>query len=264
MSKHQYIRKPGTAGFVRCGKHRLLYASLALCVFSVSLTGLAQRVDGESVAQVRNRAKAAAEAMRAGDTLLRGGHIAGACKAYRKTLDLLPSWWLPHLALVRCGRLLGESPASLLEHARYAARARPKIPATHLQLALTLEETGKTREAIDALKAALTLRPDFFEAGYRLGMLYAKHGKHTEAIQHLNDTIMAYPGHVVSLNTLAELHLRKGHVDAALSTLRQLLLHSHYPSQVMGRIGSVLRQHGRTAELSKLQSEWRRRFVSRK
>ncbi len=264
MSKHQYIRKTGTAGVVRCSKYSLLCVSLGLCVFSVSLTGLAQRVNGESVTQVRSRAKSAAEAMRSGDELLRGGHIADACKAYRKSLDLLSSWWLPHLALVRCGRMLGESPAALLEHARYAARARPKIPATHLQLALTLEETGKAHEAIDALKAALTLRPDFFEASFRLGMLYAKHGKHTEAIQHLNNTILAYPGHVVSLNTLADLHLRKGHIDAALSTLRQLLLHSHYPRQIMGRIGNVLRQNGRIADLSKLRSEWHRRFGSKK
>ena len=214
----------------------------------------------DPVVEIKNRAREAAEQMREGDALLKAGDIAGACSAYAATLERLPSWWLPHLALVRCGRLLGRPASSLLHHARFAAEARPRIPATHLQLGLTLEELGQRDAAMAAYEAALKLRQDFFQARYRLGLLHREKGNSVDAIRHLNEVIKMYPGHMVALSLLAELHETKGHIDASLNTLKRMLLYSHHPRTVLSRIGRLLSHAGRSKELRDLKAEWRARF----
>lgn len=215
----------------------------------------------DAVVDVRNRAREASKSMRAGDVKLEAGDVAGACQDYTRTLELLPSWWLPHLALVRCGRLLGYPAKTLLDHAMFAADARPRIPATHLQLGLTLEELGRFDEAIAAYEAALVLRKDFFQARYRLGMLKRDSGEDIDAIRHLNAVITMYPGHIVALSTLATLHGKRGHVDAALATLQRLLTFSHHPRAVMGRIGRLLKNAGREQDLKRLREHWKKRFL---
>ena len=69
-----------------------------------------------------------------------------------------------------------------------------------------------------------------------------------------------YPGHIVALSTLATLHGKRGHVDAALATLQRLLTFSHHPRAVMGRIGGLLKNAGREQDLKRLRGHWRKRF----
>jgi tetratricopeptide (TPR) repeat protein len=232
-------------------------AVLLLAISFVFSHPVAAEVPADSIVEVKNRARSAAEQMRAGDAKLKLGDISGACDAYARTLELLPSWWLPHLALVRCGRLLGHPSEKLLGHARFAAKARPKIPATHLQLGLTLEELGRRDDAIIAYEASLRLRPDFFQARYRLGLLYGEKGELVDAIRNLNEVIKMFPGHMVALSTLASLHERKGHVEAALNTLKHMLLHTHHPRVVLSRIGRLLSRAGRHQELKRIRAKWR-------
>ena len=246
---------PIRSALVPIGLSVLVLSSLPPKVFAAPPVKPSEDDVGSAVSKVLNRARAAAAQMKSADRLLESGNIASACNGYEATRRLLPSWWLPHLALVRCGRLLGVDSTALLEHATYAVKVRPKIPATHLQLAMTLEDLGRLDAAAAALEAALKLRPDFFQARYRLGLIRAQQGNNESAVHHLNQTLLAYPGHVVALHHLANLHEALGHVDAAANTLTQLLSVSLHPRTVYSRLVRLLARHKRKDELRRLKRQ---------
>ena len=201
---------------------------------------LAQPAD--PVAEVATRAARAAKQMRLGDQLLELGDLKGACEAYRQTTDILSSWWMPRLALVRCGRFTGVPIDELIEHARFAVRARPRIPITHSQLGLVLEEAGRTAEATAAYRAALNVDERMYDVRYRLGMLLAADGKNREAVANLLAVVRRQPHHVVAWRKLARLHETLGQHEHAERALQRLVVESRYPSEAIARL---IRFYGR-------------------
>lgn len=201
---------------------------------------LVQPVD--PVAAVASRAARAAKQMRVGDQLLDLGDLKGACDAYRQTTEILSSWWMPRLALVRCGRFTGVPIDELIQHARFAVRARPKIPITHSQLGLVLEEAGRTAEAMAAYRAALNVDERMVDVRYRLGMLLAADGKNREAAANLLAVVRRQPHHVVAWRKLARIHEVLGQHQEAERALERLVVESRYPSAAIARL---IRFYGR-------------------
>lgn len=191
----------------------------------------------------RDRARLAAEKMRLGDARLRLDDLRGACEAYRETVKLLPSWWMPRLALVRCGRYIGMPRRELIEHARFAVKARPQIPITHLQLGLVLEEAGEGKQAVAAYRAALRAHADLFEARYRLGVLLAEMGNHRAARRHLERVLEARPNYVVARFYLGPLLEKLGDIPAAEATYVELVRVSRNRALALSRLIRFYERH---------------------
>ncbi|MFT5430955.1 MAG: tetratricopeptide (TPR) repeat protein, partial [Myxococcota bacterium] len=204
----------------------------------------------------QDRARLAAEKMRVGDARLRLDDLRGACKAYRETIKLLPTWWMPRLALVRCGRFIGVPSRELIEHARFAVKARPQIPITHLQLGLVLEESGQLKEAIVAYRAALRTHTDLFEARYRLGVLLAELGEHRSARRHLEQVLEARPGYVVARFHLGPLLETLGDLPAAETSYRELVNVSRNRALALSRLARFYQRHKMDREAAQTRREY--------
>ena len=64
---------------------------------------------------------------------------------------------------------------------RHAIRLKPDFAASHALLGKILLETGRTEDAVAALKQAIGLRPDYSPAHYHLANAYRMLGRHAEA-----------------------------------------------------------------------------------
>ncbi|MBT9554806.1 MAG: tetratricopeptide repeat protein [Myxococcales bacterium] len=212
------------------------------------------------VIAVKDRAERALERMQHGDALLKLEDLHGACKAYRESIEVLQSWWVPRLALVRCGRFTGADTGELLEHATFAVKARPEIPMTHLQYALVLDDAGRRADAITEYHEALRLNPQFFEAHYRLGVLYSRDGKAGLARRHLEAVLDAQPGHVVARGLLAELCETEGDIASARRHLEALAETSRYPMQALARLIAFLERNGLKKDAAPLRVRYDRLY----
>jgi len=212
------------------------------------------------VIAVKDRAERALERMQHGDALLKLEDLHGACKAYRECIEILQSWWVPRLALVSCGRFTGADSGELLEHATFAVKARPEIPMTHLQYALVLDDVGRHADAITEYQEALRLNPQFFEAHYRLGVLYSRDGKATLARRHLEAVLDAQPAHVVARGLLAELVEAEGDISAARRHLEALAESSRFPMQALARLIAFLERNGLKKDAAPLRVRYVRLY----
>lgn len=181
--------------------------------------------------------------MREGDALLRAGDLRGACASYQATIELLPTWWMPHLALVRCGRFVGLPLPGLLEHAQFAARARPRIPITHAELGMVLEELGRDSEALTAYRDALTYHPDLVDVQFRLGALLLRLERPREALAHLTAVVMHRPTHVVARRHLARTYEQLGNVEEAEKGYVDLVTRSRFRALALSRLIRFYERH---------------------
>ncbi len=201
----------------------------------------------DPVQRVRNSADVAAKRMRLGDALLRLGDLRGACDAYKETIDLLPTWWMPRLAIVRCGRFVGVPLKELIAHARFAVRARPQIPITHAQLGLVLEEAGATQEAVRAFETALRLNARDFQVRYRLGMLLARLKRPKAARRHLEMVLEQRSGHIVARTHLARIYEQLRMTRKAAAQYVHLAETSRFKALALSRLIRFYQRHGMRA-----------------
>jgi tetratricopeptide (TPR) repeat protein len=120
------------------------------------------------------------------------------------------------------------------------ARAKSQAAADKYQLAKTLEGKGKNVEAIETLRAAIQLPPDFTEAHFSLGVLLARQGEeqYGVALDEFIEVLRLDPKHADARINLSNLFEQGGNLEAAL-----------------GQIHEALRVIGATAELYTLLGE---------
>ncbi len=208
---------------------------------------------------VRNHASRASLWMRKGDRALRKNDIRKACEAYQSAHKALPSWWMPHLAIVRCGRITGISLATLLTHALYARKARPQIALTHLEYGAVLEELGRNQEAARSYEAALRIDVNRHHARQRLGMLLASLGNLKAARRHLENVRRHGFDTIRGQLSLAQIYEKLRMLPKAEAALQDVVKRSRYPSQAMARLIRFYdRQH-----MEEKGDEAKRRFQNR-
>ncbi len=215
------------------------------------------------VAKHRDRAERAMQRMREGDALLEKQDMKGACEAYVDTVELLPTWWMPHLAIVRCGRFTDMSLETLLEHARFAVKARPQLPITHAQLGLVLEEANDPGGASRAYEAALRLDPHRLEVRYRLGLLLARAGQPKRARRHLEKIVEHRPEQVVAWSHLASIYVALGAKRDAERALLVLAERSRFPGLALSRLIRFYAKHGMKKKAARARREYHRRYGPR-
>ncbi len=213
----------------------------------------------DPVAVVRDRVSEAARVMRLGDAKLRLGDLRGACQDYEKTIEVLPYWWMPHLARARCGRFTGVPLKTLIKHAEFAVRARPEIPLTHLQYGLILEEVGDVDAAIAAYQAALRRLTKLPEARYRLGVLLARRKRYKAATRHLEQALQMRPQLVQARWKLVRLYEQLGRLTEAEAEYKELSTRSHNPRFALAQLVRFYDRH----EMKERREQARKRFLTR-
>ncbi len=93
----------------------------------------------------------------------------------------------------------------------------------HYLLGCTLEDLGRTAEALAAYRAALDLDPRHAKAANNLGCLQELLGQLDEAAQSYDMALQADPGLANALHNRANLNKQRGRFDAAEADLRRAL-----------------------------------------
>ena len=209
----------------------------------------------------RKRVAIAKHQMLEGDKRLAADDPRAACRAYEAAIEVLPTWWMPRLAFVNCGRYVGAPTAVLLEHARFAVRARPGLALAHARLGFVLEDAGKIAEARRAYESALRVRAGMFDVRYRLGVMLARQGKSRAARRHLEQVLKSRPDHVVALRYLAGMYEKLGRLAQAEAAYRELEVRSRYPALALARLIRFYQRHRMKAQAAEARDRYLARFT---
>lgn len=139
--------------------------------------------------------------------------------------------------------LLSLAQASIAAVAALEPRADSATAAgEHYRTAHALQQQGKIREAIEALKRAVSLQPDFAEARYALASLWSQHeiSERTGAIDQLLELLRSKPDHVGARALLADLLESGGDLEAAVDQLQQAVHKAPKVAELQVQLGQKL------------------------
>ena len=80
-----------------------------------------------------------------------------------------------------------------VEAYKQAIRIKPDYAEAHYNLGFSYDELGLCREAVEAYKQAIRIKPDYAEAHYNLGVSYGKLGLYREAVEAFKQAIRIKP-----------------------------------------------------------------------
>lgn len=109
----------------------------------------------------------------------------------------------------------------------------------HNNLGLAYDKIGRFDEAIEELKAALNLSPDYVEVHNNLGVTYDKMEMPDEAQNELREAIRMNPGYLEARCNLANIYYESGRHDEALKEFNNVLNIDHILPEAHFGIGLV-------------------------
>jgi len=131
-----------------------------------------------------------------------------------RVLRANPSNAQAHYAL-GLSALFQQRPADALAPLDRAAALAPQDPQYPFVRGMALAGMGQVEEAVEAYRAALRLRPVFFEASANLGNLLERNHRHPEAVEAYEAALRAKPGVPLVLNGLGLCLLALGDLPRA-------------------------------------------------
>jgi tetratricopeptide (TPR) repeat protein len=172
---------------------------------------------------------AAALGHRRGMGALALGDTAAALLHFRAAVSARPSLAGPWISLAE---LLAASADwdRALDAARRGAELAPRHRGAQLVLGRALRETGRSEEALTALRRAWALDPDRPEAPYEIGVLHESAGDLAGAEGHYYRSARE-TNHPPALLALGRLYERTGRVREAATAYRLLLRHGGEPRE---------------------------------
>ena len=118
----------------------------------------------------------------------------------------------------------------------------------HYKLAAALNGLGHLDEAIDQLRIAITVKPDYAQAFYNLATLLQKRGDTEEAIDQFRRALVIDPNHAGAHFNLANALRAVGRVDDAVSHYRRVLQIAPAHARAQNNLALALRSQGRVDE----------------
>ena len=110
----------------------------------------------------------------------------------------------------------------LLAHCRRWTKAEPGNVVAWCFLGATYNILGRHREAVEANREALRVKPDYAEAWYNLGFAYEKLGRDREKIEAYREAVRLKPDHSDAWCNLAIAYAQSGNRSAAMEAVREL------------------------------------------
>jgi predicted O-linked N-acetylglucosamine transferase (SPINDLY family) len=129
-----------------------------------------------------------------------------------------------------------------------AVKTAPDYPRAHLNLASALEHVGRTGDAVDALKMALTLDPTYAPAHYNLGKLHASKLQYDAAERELRSALRLNPAFVDAAIVLASVCEAQGKSDEAEAQLRSAAAYGSGSAGAAHNLGLLLKTQNRLDE----------------
>jgi Flp pilus assembly protein TadD len=109
-----------------------------------------------------------------------------------------------------------------IEAYRQALRLKPDDVNIWLNLGGAYGKLGRYREVVEASRQALRLKPDDADAWINLGIAYGKLGRHREAIAAYREALRFKPDDAQAWNNLAIAYVLSGNRSAALEAVKEL------------------------------------------
>jgi tetratricopeptide (TPR) repeat protein len=135
-----------------------------------------------------------------------------------------------------------------IEHLREALRLKPDYARAHYNLGNALARLGKTEEAIEHYRQALRWQPDFVDAHNKLGLALAKLSKTKEAIEQYELALQRRPDDAEARYNLANALVKAGRSEEAEEHYHAALWLRPDDAEAHKGLGAALEQLGRTAE----------------
>ncbi len=110
-----------------------------------------------------------------------------------------------------------------LVHFSEALRLRPNFFEAHYRMADALASLGRLDEALVHYKDALDIRPEHASAHFKLANLFNKKGLPSEAIAHYREALRIDPGQLKAHNNLGAVLARQGNLQAAIAHFAEAL-----------------------------------------
>jgi tetratricopeptide (TPR) repeat protein len=165
----------------------------------------------------------------------------------------------PNFALAYAGladanlRLYRDSKDSLyaqkaLAAAQKAESLNPNLPEVHQALGSVYNATGRSAEAIEELKIALSFAPNSDETYYRLGDAYLASGRKRDAIAAYQSAVNANPYYWYNHNKLGGAYLQTGDNEKALQEYQRVTELAADNPIGYGNIAAVYIRQGRWAD----------------
>ncbi|HEY9696906.1 MAG TPA: tetratricopeptide repeat protein [Trichocoleus sp.] len=151
-----------------------------------------------------------------GELYVRQKEWDAAIRTYQKALSLNPEAAKAHRGLANVFSQLGNRETEV-NHRYQAVTNQPQwaTPQNQLLLGNSLLEVDKPEAAIDCYQRAIQLRPDFFEAYYNLGVVYAQQEQEQQAIEQFQKALALNPQHFPSIYGLGKIAEQQGKLQEA-------------------------------------------------
>jgi len=150
-----------------------------------------------------------------------------------------------HLGLI--ARQVGRNDAAL-DLIRRAIAINPNYAEAHGNLGIALAGKGQLDEAITAFRQAIALRPNFPEAHNNLGIALKDKGQLDDAMAAFRQAVVLRPNYAEAHSNLGIALKHKGQLDEAIAAFRQAIALRPNIADAYSNLGSVLKDKGQLDE----------------
>jgi tetratricopeptide (TPR) repeat protein len=172
------------------------------------------------------------------------GDDAAALSALEALAQTHLDWELVRIEAARLRLKRGDELWRAQAHLEMARALAPENPRAHYLWGLLMEEQRNSKEATQAFRLALALRPDYHEARYRLGARLLSDGAFSEASTTLEEYARANPKEWGAQLLWAQALERAGHDDRAEAALKALLKDSPVRAVAGARLVALYERKG--------------------
>jgi tetratricopeptide (TPR) repeat protein len=166
---------------------------------------------------------------------------------WRDTLAKNPACWLARISLGITLDNEGRTDEAIRQF-QEAIQLKPDDAETRNNLGAAFLNEGQTDEAIRQFQEAIQLKPDYAEAHYNFGTALDSKGQTDEAIGQYQEAIRLKPGYAEACNNLGNVLLKRGRIDEAIGEFQEAIRLNPDNAIAHYNLGSVLLNKGRTDE----------------
>ena len=113
---------------------------------------------------------------------------------------------------------------TVIKQAELLTKQYPASPIIWNMIGVSRAQIGMLNEAIEAYKKCISLKPNFSDAHFNMGIALNNYGKSNEAIEAFNKAISYNPNHAEAYNNLGNVLQDKGRLGEAVEAHRKSIL----------------------------------------
>lgn len=162
------------------------------------------------------------------------------------TVAVKDNWWGYH----HIGELLvrENKPDEAIENLKEAIRIKPDFTNAYNEIGVIFIKQGKLEEAIENLKQALRINPNFVEGRSNLAFALSRAGKREEAAKHYSMLLKRDPGRPEAHYNLANILVEMGRLDEAGLHFRKVIEIKPDYFEARSNLANVAAKQGRLEE----------------